>query len=42
MLRCITLVLLVFYLSGCISTEEVKAPCDYYGTFCGHKIKINQ
>jgi len=35
------LIALVVVLSGC-GPSEVKAPCDYYGTFCGQKIHINQ
>lgn len=35
-------VVYVGVLTGCSSVSEVKAPCDYYGTFCGQKIHINQ
>lgn len=33
--------LLCINLMSCSSFSEVKAPCNYYGTFCGQKIRIN-
>lgn len=40
-MKTIILLLSALYLAGCANTQEVKAPCDYYGTFCGTKMKIN-
>mgnify|MGYP003646151973 CR=1 FL=1 len=43
-MRVISMVLLVVFslqLAGCASVSEVKAPCDYYGHFCGAKKRIN-
>lgn len=40
-MRKIVILLMCVLLVGCATDEEVKAPCDYQGHFCGKKIKIN-
>jgi len=39
-MRILTMTVLLMLLTSC-ATPEVKAPCDYYGHFCGKKIAIN-
>jgi len=36
-----SLIVLCGFLCGCAS-QNLKAPCDQYATFCGQKTKINQ
>lgn len=40
-MKYVLVTLVVLCLAGCAATE-LKAPCDYQGSFCGQKIKINQ
>lgn len=35
-------ILLILSLTACTTTPALKAPCNYSGSNCGPKIKINQ
>lgn len=40
-MRIFVMLFLSLHLIACSSTSEVKAPCDYYGHWCGKKMRIN-